>query len=797
MACESCGDTPKKKRPGFTRAVIEIDNPENIVLLRKVTIPASMGDETDVPPVVGKYRNVILQYEANKNTYFYSSDGIPAKIEVSQEVIDRIKALEDDLETEVTDRQEADANLQTQIDTIIASSDVKDIVGTHEDLEDYDTSTLGDNDIIKVLSDETQADQTTYYRWSTATSSFTLIGAVGPFYTKSQTDELLAGKQGTLTAGSNIQIADDNTISATDTTYTAGTGLSLSGAEFSVDTETIATQSDLTTGLATKADTSSLATVATSGSYNDLLNKPTIPAAQIQSDWDQTTTTALDYIKNKPSLATVATSGNYGDLVNKPNLATVATSGSYNDLINKPTIPTVNDNTLTIKKNGTNVATFTANSSTDVSADISVPTAVTDLSDASDYALTSSLATVATSGSYNDLSDKPNLATVATSGSYNDLTNKPTIPTVNDATLTIQKNNTTVDTFTANASTDKTINITVPTSASDVSALPSSTKYGATISMTIDDEYTAVQNPSGNPQAQGWYEKEEGVQTRGSTPDPTHAPETDTYFLTEDTTVQSGKTYYTGPTYIITTILRDQDGNTLGSAQTIDLPLESVVVSGSYDSANKKVVLTLKDGSTVDFSVADLVSGLQTELSATNKLNADYVDDTNSTNKFVTASEKSVWSGKQDELTAGDGITIADEGGALVISADRTQPYSYSNMITYTTTNDRNEHDLQTYTVTEAGLYLIFCDGWIYENWATLTTNVYPCVRIKKNGTEVCKTQEQILNDGDATEQRDMDVQCLLSLSVGDVVKIVFQQNNSSAADMEFEYSWGIVKVSN
>ena len=39
------------------------------------------------------------------------------------------------------------------------------------------------------------------------------------------------------------------------------------------------------------------------------------------------------------------------------------------------------------------------------------------------------LASVATSGSYNDLLDKPNLSTVATTGSYNDLTDKPTIPT--------------------------------------------------------------------------------------------------------------------------------------------------------------------------------------------------------------------------------------------------------------------------------------------------------------------------------------------------------------------------------
>lgn len=37
-------------------------------------------------------------------------------------------------------------------------------------------------------------------------------------------------------------------------------------------------------------------------------------------------------------LATVATSGDYNDLINKPTLATVATSGDYDDLINKPTI---------------------------------------------------------------------------------------------------------------------------------------------------------------------------------------------------------------------------------------------------------------------------------------------------------------------------------------------------------------------------------------------------------------------------------------------------------------------------
>ena len=64
---------------------------------------------------------------------------------------------------------------------------------------------------------------------------------------------------------------------------------------------------------------------------------------------------------------------------------------------------------------------------------------------------------------YETLLTNANFATVATTGNYNDLTNKPTIPTVNNATLTIQKNGTSVGTFTANASSNKTINITVPT----------------------------------------------------------------------------------------------------------------------------------------------------------------------------------------------------------------------------------------------------------------------------------------------------------------------------------------------
>ena len=134
-------------------------------------------------------------------------------------------------------------------------------------------------------------------------------------------------------------------------------------------------------GLVSSTD---LATVATTGSYNDLINKPTIPAAQVNSDWNSTS--GVSEILNKPTiptatsdltndsgfvtsndLATVATTGSYTDLINtpsipaaqvnsdwnstsgvseilnKPTLAAVATSGSYNDLSNTPAIPVNSD----------------------------------------------------------------------------------------------------------------------------------------------------------------------------------------------------------------------------------------------------------------------------------------------------------------------------------------------------------------------------------------------------------------------------------------------------------------------
>lgn len=128
---------------------------------------------------------------------------------------------------EATARENADNGLQTQIDALSASSDVKDIVGTYAELQNYDTSTLGNNDIIKVLNDSTHEGAPSYYRWSTATQTFTYIGSESASYTKAQAD------------------AKFETITDAAQTY--------------------ATKSELTTGLATKASTADGSTILDNG----------------------------------------------------------------------------------------------------------------------------------------------------------------------------------------------------------------------------------------------------------------------------------------------------------------------------------------------------------------------------------------------------------------------------------------------------------------------------------------------------------------------------------------------------
>lgn len=121
MTCSACGEHPKENTAkDFTKAVIEIDNPETLVLFRKVVIPTSMGDETEVPAAVGKYHNVLLVYEINNHAYLYSSDGIPTLLtsEIAQEIEEKIDTVAGNLSVEITNRQNADTAIEQNVTTL-------------------------------------------------------------------------------------------------------------------------------------------------------------------------------------------------------------------------------------------------------------------------------------------------------------------------------------------------------------------------------------------------------------------------------------------------------------------------------------------------------------------------------------------------------------------------------------------------------------------------------------------------------------------------------------------------------
>ena len=61
--------------------------------------------------------------------------------------------------------------------------------------------------------------------------------------------------------------------------------------------------------------------------------------------------------------------------------------------------------------------------------------------------------------------------------------------------------------------------------------------------------------------------------------------------------------------YVLTLKLLDKNENVI-DIKSVDLPLEELVISGSYDATNKKIVLTLKSGDTIDIPVSNLLTGL-------------------------------------------------------------------------------------------------------------------------------------------------------------------------------------------
>lgn len=124
-----------------------------------------------------------------------------------------ISNLQTALTTETTNRENADTNLQSQIDALVSKSDVVDIVGTYAQLQAYDTSTLDNNDIVKVLEDNTHDNAMSYYRWNATTQQWAYIGSEGAYYTKSESDSRFVPATRTI---NNKALSGNITLDASD-----------------------------------------------------------------------------------------------------------------------------------------------------------------------------------------------------------------------------------------------------------------------------------------------------------------------------------------------------------------------------------------------------------------------------------------------------------------------------------------------------------------------------------------------------------------------------------------------------
>lgn len=380
--------------------------------------------------------------------------------------------------TEAETRDAADLDLQGQIDAISSASDVVDVVGTYAELQAYDTSKLSDNDIVKVLTDETHDDAISYYRWNDTTKAFTYIGSQGPFYTKSETDATFVPQTRTINGkGLNsdvvITAADVNalpastviptvndatlTIQKNGTTVATFTANSAQNATANIPVPTKV--SDITNDLNFVEETD-LADVAFSGAYADITGAPYIPTktsdltndsnfasdanyvhtdnnfttelknklngiatgaeVNVQSDWNTTDTSSDAFIKNKPSIPTKTS-----DITNDSGFITsAALPTKTSDLTNDSGFITNQVNNLANYYDQTAInSMFNA---------LDVPTKTSELTNDSGFLTSIPIASASTLGGVkigngiNVAADGTISAAISASLDWNDIANKPT-----------------------------------------------------------------------------------------------------------------------------------------------------------------------------------------------------------------------------------------------------------------------------------------------------------------------------------------------------------------------------------
>lgn len=128
------------------------------------------------------------------------------------------------------------------------------------------------------------------------------------------------------------------------------------------------------------------------------------------------------------------------------------------------------------------------------------------------------------------------------------------------------------------------------------------------------------------------------------------------------------------------------EGNVYNVTDAFTTDSRFIEGAGKSYPAGTNVVIINTAGTTYKFDVlvgmVDL-SNYQTLITSTNKLNADLVDDSSSTNKFVTAANKTTWNNKQDAISDLATIRSGAEAGATALQPNTAITAGTHTKITY------------------------------------------------------------------------------------------------------------------
>lgn len=118
-----------------------------------------------------------------------------------------------------SDVSAAQTALQSEIDALSAAQNLVDIVGTYADLQALPTTGLQSGDKVEVMADETHSGATAIYSWTGAAWSY--VGSIGPYYTKTESDErYLKLSGGSMAEKASLRFFDNS--NATNTTIEPG-----------------------------------------------------------------------------------------------------------------------------------------------------------------------------------------------------------------------------------------------------------------------------------------------------------------------------------------------------------------------------------------------------------------------------------------------------------------------------------------------------------------------------------------------------------------------------------------------